>query len=95
MDIYSDSDWAGCKTTGKSTSGGVIAIGSHVIKAWSRTQKTVALSSGEAELTALVKGTCEALGVQAILKDWGNDIAINVFADSSAALGVVRRKGAG
>ena len=29
---YSDSDWAGCRVTGKSTSGGVILIGSHFIK---------------------------------------------------------------
>ena len=35
---YSDSDWAGCRVTGKSTSGGVILIGSHFIKGWSRTR---------------------------------------------------------
>ena len=29
---YSDSDWAGCKRTGKSTSGGVLTIGRHVVK---------------------------------------------------------------
>ena len=29
---YSDSDWAGCRVTGKSTSGGVIMIGGHFIK---------------------------------------------------------------
>ena len=29
---YSDSDWAGCRVTGKSTSGGALMIGSHFIK---------------------------------------------------------------
>ena len=31
---FSDSDWAGCRVTGKSTGGGVIMIGSHFIKGW-------------------------------------------------------------
>ena len=29
---YSDSDWAGCRVTRKSTSGGAIMIGGHFIK---------------------------------------------------------------
>ena len=95
IDGYGDSDWAGCKQSGKSTSGGIIMIGTHVIKSWSRSQKTVALSSGEAELTAMVKVTCESLGIAALLGDWGDPKSITVFADSNAALGVVRRKGAG
>ena len=52
---YSDSDWAGCRVTGKSTSGGVIMIGTHFLKGWSRTQNHVTMSSAEAELIALVK----------------------------------------
>ena len=46
----SDSDWAGCKRTRKSTSGGAIRYGSHLLKSWSRTQDTISLSSAEAEL---------------------------------------------
>ena len=38
---YSDSDWAGCKRTAKSTSGGIIARGWHLIKCWSSTQKSI------------------------------------------------------
>ena len=34
---YSDSDWAGDGRTGKSTSGGVVMRGLHLIKSWSRT----------------------------------------------------------
>ena len=29
---YSDSDWGGCRVTGKSTSGGALMIGGHFIK---------------------------------------------------------------
>ena len=47
---YSDSDWAGGRRTGKSTSGGLIMMGRHLVKSWSRTQDSVTLSSAEAEL---------------------------------------------
>ena len=47
--VYVDSDWAGCKVTRKSTSGGAVTWGGGLLKSWSTTQGTVALSSGEAE----------------------------------------------
>ena len=56
VNVFTDSDWAGCKTTCRRTSGGAALWGSHCIKAWSSTQATVALSSAEAELYALTKG---------------------------------------
>ena len=94
-EVFNDSDWAGCRRTAKSTSGGTILMGSHVLKHWSRTQKTIALSSGEAELTASVKGVCEGLGVKALYQDWGIRIGMTSWSDSSAAMGVIDRKGAG
>jgi hypothetical protein len=42
-----DSDWAGCKRTCRSTSGGTISLGNHTLTAWSTTQAVVAMSSGE------------------------------------------------
>lgn len=50
-----DSDWAGCTRTKRSTSGGVLFRGLHCLGQWSRTQATIALSSGEAELNAALK----------------------------------------
>jgi len=92
---YTDSDWAGCRRTAKSTSGGVIVIGSHYIRSWSSTQKTIALSSGEAELTAMVKASCEAIGMAQLARDWGIEMDSDIYVDSSAAIGVVNRKGNG
>ena len=63
---FSDSDWVGCKTTGKSTSGGVVMIGHRLIKSWSRTQDSVTLSSVEAELVALGKLAMEMLGIRSM-----------------------------
>ena len=92
---FSDSDFAGCRETAKSTSGGVIMRGGHYIKSWSATQKTIALSSGEAELTALVKCSCESIGMTQLAYDWGLEFEVSVMVDSSAAIGVVNRRGAG
>jgi hypothetical protein len=93
--VYSDSDWAGCKKTRKSTSGGAVIIGNHCIRSWSKTQATIALSSAEAELIALVKATSEAIGMTSLIKDVGKSSKIQVYADASAALGIVARKGVG
>ena len=93
--VMTDSDWAGCVKTRKSTSGGTIFRGNHLIKHWSSTQPTITLSSAEAELIALVKGGTEALGVQSLLADVGARCKIALGVDAAAAIGVVRRNGVG
>ena len=95
IDAYSDSDWAGCRRTAKSTSGGALVVGSHCIKTWSSTQKSITLSSGEAELVAAVKASTETIGLIQLMQDWGIELEGVVLVDSSAALGVVKRKGCG
>ena len=71
MKVFSDADWAGCRRTRKSTSGGVLMIGSHYIKSWSSTQRSIALSSGESELLAAVKASSELIGALQLGEDWG------------------------
>ena len=68
---YTDSDWAGCIRTAKSTSGGIVTLGKHIIKSYSRQQKTVALSSAEAELHAMVAASSESIGIIGLCKDIG------------------------
>ncbi len=92
---YTDSDWAGCKKTGRSTSGGIVTIGGHVIKTYSRQQKTVALSSAEAELHAMVAASAEAIGVINLCRDMGIRVRGEVYTDSSAAIGIAQRSGSG
>lgn len=48
-----DSDFAAEVVTRKSTSGGLVCFGDHVVKTWSSSQSIIALSTGEAELYAL------------------------------------------
>ena len=92
---YTDSDWAGCVDTAKSTSGGIMMIGKHVVKTYSRQQRTIALSSAEAELHAMVAASAEALGIVKLCKDLGMKMEGEVYADSSAALGIAQRTGMG
>ena len=56
IDVYTDTDWAGCPQTRKSTSGGCILLDRHTVKHWSSTQTSVALSSGEAEFNGVIRG---------------------------------------
>ena len=95
LDVYVDSDYAGCPRTRKSTSGGCAMMGSHLIKAWSSTQKTISFSSGEAELYAMVKGVGTGLGPQQYFADLGIHTDLRVHTDSSAAQGICKRVGLG
>ena len=90
---FTDSDWAGDKTSRQSTSGGAILVGTHFMKAWCKTQQAIALSSMEAELYACVLGVIEGKGIQSMAKDLGDTWAVEAFTDSSAALGFVQREG--
>ena len=93
--IVIDSDWAGCSQTRKSTNGGSIMVGDVCLKAWSTTQRVVALSSGEAEYYAAIKGASEGLGFLAGCADlgiWTNGaVSLRVLADSSACKGICQR----
>ena len=93
--MYTDSDWAGCRRTARSTSGGVACRGSHCIKSYSVTQKNVTLSSAEAELMAIVKASSEGIGLTQLAESWGITMQTHVRTDSSAALAVCHRKGNG
>ena len=69
--------------------------GRHLLHHWSSTQATVALSSAEAELNALVKAISETLGIKNMMKFAGVELTAEVFTDSSAAKGIVHRTGCG
>ena len=69
--------------------------GQHVLKTWSTTQATIALSSAEAELFAMVKGAAQALGMLSIGRDLGLQMRATLHSDASAALGIIQRQGVG
>ena len=92
---YSDADWAGDKTTRKSTSGGCLMVGNHLIKGWAKTQALIALSSAESELYAVLRTAAETLGFISIGKDMNYKLGGRVWGDASEALGIIHRRGLG
>ena len=92
---YADSDWAGCKATRKSTSGGVITMGDSVLRSWSSVQSTMALSSGEAELYAIIRAGSFTKYMVSLASDFGMIMDGIVLSDSTAALGICQRSGLG
>ena len=95
LTCYVDADFAGCTSTRKSTSGGAIFWGTACLKSWSKTQPTIALSSGESELAAVVKGAAEAMGLKAVCQDFGLQVTLAMRSDATAAIGIVGREGLG
>ena len=92
---FTDSDWAGCTRSAKSTSGGAICLGEHVLKTYCKQQKVIALSSAEAELYAMVAASAEVLAISAYAKDLGMTLDVEMYCDSAAALGITNRAGIG
>ena len=92
---FTDSDWAGCAASAKSTSGGAVCLGEHVLKTYCKQQKVIALSSAEAELYAMVSASAEAIAIAAYARDLGMDLGIEMYCDSAAALGITNRAGIG
>ena len=66
VDVLVDVDWARGPER-KSTSGGTMMMNGTVVKHWSRTQATRALSTAEAENYAVITGAAEALAMQSML----------------------------
>eukprot|EP00253_Pinus_taeda_P027165 PITA_27165 len=60
---YTDSDWAGCASDRKSTSGCCFGLGSVVVSWFIWKQQSVALSSAEAEYMVVNLASCEAISL--------------------------------
>ncbi len=95
ISIFIDSDWAGDQATRCSTSGGLLLRRNHLIGHWCKMQGRVALSSGEAELNAAVRGLSEGIGVVELMGELGMNVKINLLTDASVCRSTLLRKGRG
>ena len=95
IDTYVDSDWAGCATSRRSTSGMALYFLGALITSQSRTQATVALSSGEAELYAIGLGVSESLFIRSLLLEsqLSKNVNIRIHTDSTAGKSMATRFG--
>ena len=70
-------------------------VGSHLLKSWSSTQPVITLSSGEAELYGVVRGSAVGLGFISMLADLGIVLVLRLWTDSTASQGMCARQGLG
>ena len=90
-----DSNWAACLVTRKSTSGTYLMLGKHPSFAASSKQTVLSLSSGEAEFYGAVRCACRTLGLKSLMSDLSLEVKAELVTDSSASKGLCSRRGAG
>ena len=95
LELFTDSDWSGCKETRRSTSSNAILLNGHLLASASRTQKVIFLSSCEAEYHSYVSGMADFIFISSALEFLGVQIERRTFIDSSAARGLLARQGVG
>ena len=62
--------------TRKSTSGGAMSFGRHLIKSWSSTKQVMAQSSGE---VGMFKGATQTKGLISMMADFGEKVQASLF----------------
>ena len=104
LELYSDSDWASCKVSRRSTSSGLIFLNSCLIHSHSRSQTSVYLSSMEAEILAATSLLTEAMYLKQVLRFFVNDfgglgnqekVVMRLRLDSTSAQAFFSRLGPG
>ena len=87
---YADADWANSKVDRRSITGWVAKLNGDVVSWASKKQRTVALSTCEAELYAEAAAIQEVLWMRGLLKELGLYISTGstVFGDNQSAIAV-------
>ncbi|KAK9050872.1 hypothetical protein SSX86_030160 [Deinandra increscens subsp. villosa] len=84
---YADADLGGCKQSYKSTTGYVFTVGGTAISWMSRLQKSVALSTTEAEYMAVAEAAKELIWLKNFLDELGKkQTDCSLFCDNQSAI---------
>ena len=100
LTLSTDSDWANCRDTRRSCSGGIVQRGTHLLHFWTKLQGQVSASSGEAELFSANKGLSEFVYLVNLYREltgsasWGNERLIHRV-DASACRSMLLRSDVG
>ncbi|OIW12294.1 hypothetical protein TanjilG_06083 [Lupinus angustifolius] len=88
LKAYSDSDWATCPDTRRSTIGFCIYLGTSLISWKSKKQKTVSRSSCEAEYRAMTITSCEITWLTYLLEDlqFSFNLCALLYCDNQSAI---------
>lgn len=88
LSTYTDSDYAGCPYTRRSTSGYCTIVAGGCVSWRARKQATVATSSTEAEYRAAYEGAQETVWIRQLLSDFGyhQQEPTNLFCDNQGSI---------
>ena len=70
-------------------------MGDHPLRTWASTQNVIALSTGEAEFYAIVRGASLGLGMKSLLEDLGETARVKVLTDATTGKSLASRRGLG
>ncbi|KAC9222872.1 hypothetical protein E3N88_46171 [Mikania micrantha] len=88
---YSDSDYGGCKTNSKSTTGGAQFLGERLVSWQCKKQTSVATSTCEAEYVAAASCCSQVLWIQQQMRDYGlNFLTTPIHVDNEAAIAITK-----
>ena len=90
---YSDADWAGDIESRRSTSGYVFTLNNGCVSWRSKKQRSVALSSTEAEYMALSEATQEAVWLKVFLCELGEmtiDESVKIYEDNQGSIALAK-----
>ena len=84
---YTDADLGGCKKTFKSTTGYIFTVGGTAVNWMSRLQKSVALSTTEAEYMTVAEASKELVWLKTFLEELGKKQAdYSLHCDNESAV---------
>ena len=88
LEVFCDASYASCPTTMRSTTGYLVQLDKGIVSWHATRQKTVALSSAEAEYMALSDACKEAVWFRGLLLELGlrRDDPVTIFEDNQAAI---------
>jgi hypothetical protein len=101
VEVFTDSDWAGDQSSSTtrrrhSVSSAMIFLNGRPVTSWSRSQRSIALSSCESEYLSAVGGAAEGLYVGRLWRFLTRkEVAVNTITDSSSCRAFSQRQGVG
>ena len=94
LQVFSDANWAGDRSTRKSSSCAQYFLNGNFFFSAIRTQKSIALSSAESEFIAAVSASADGVYLKRMLQEvLGTTVFLELRMDSSAARSLMKRQG--
>ena len=90
LNAYTDADFAGCKSTFKSTSGSLISFGGGPLFWMAKKQGTTALNTLESELFAACETAKACIWLARLLRETGYNVKPTLLIDNSACISLIR-----